>query len=572
MHIKKEQLKIDNWMLKYLSFGLSISFLPPAYSYAQNVEYNQNESPNIVWFIAEDITQQLSVYGDSTAFTPNIDRLAREGVVYKNCFSVSPVCAPSRSALITSTYPTSVGTHNMRVNWDTPEQIENYWVPIPNQVKAFTQYLREAGYFCTNNAKQDYNFNVGYADWDMNGENAEWRKRNNPEQPFFSVFTSNTTHESRIWKHKDHQLRVTPEDVQLPPYYPDVPEVRQDVARCYSNIEEMDAEVGLLLKKLEEDNLLEKTIFIFFGDNGGPLPRQKRELYDGGIKVPLIIRFPGKKDAGKICNDMVSFVDFGVSMLSLADLPIPGYYHGIPFLGKKKGGSRKYVFAARDRLDRNYDMVRAVRDKRYKYIRNFNTETSCYLNVEYRLQLDMMRKMLAMHENGKLNEMQELWFRDTKPQEELYDTWEDPHELVNLAGNPEYVSKINEMSAELIHWQEKYRDMGFIKEYNLFHYFWPDARQPATENPVVKYNNNTILISCETPGANIVYKIIAEGDKKEGPYALYNGPLSVIQNGVFYCRAERYGFKPSNWVKLDLNQAHKCQSKKTDSINNQHAE
>lgn len=552
--MKKRQLYFNKSYINGFIVIFALMSLLTLNSCAQNPSNNQ---PNIVWFIAEDISTQLNAYGDSTAKTPNIDRLANEGIIYTNCYSVSGVCAPSRSALITSSYPTSMGTHNMRTNWATPDKIENYWVPLPEEIKAFTQYLRKDGYFCTNNAKEDYNFNVGLADWDINDKNAHWRDRNREDQPFFSVFTSNTTHESRIWKHKEHPLRVNPDKVMLPPYYPDIPSVRKDVSRSYSNIEEMDQEVGELLEQLEEDNLIDNTVFMFFGDNGGPLPRQKRELYDGGIHVPLIVRYPNKKHAATKCEDMVSFVDFGVSILSLANIPIPEYYHGIPFLGEHKDSVRQYVYASHDRIDKKYDMVRAVRDKRFKYIRNFNTGISCYLEVEYRMQLDMMKDMVKMHKEGKLNDLQNQWFLDHKPIEELYDTWRDPHELVNLADDPMYKAKLDKMRSKLIQWQEEYGDMGFISESSLFKYFWPTGQQPKTAKPIMIQNLNKVSLKCQTPGAHIVYKIVPPGGQKSPPYSIYNNPIKLNTDGYLYCRAERYGFAPSDWVKIPITKQNK---------------
>lgn len=534
-----------------ISSGLALSQIPASHLVAGQVS-SKADRPNIVWFMAEDISPYLSAYGDTTANTPNIDRLAAEGVVYNNCFSVSGVCAPSRSCIMSGMYPTSVGTHNMRVNWATPEGLDTYWVPLPDKVKAFTQHLRIAGYFCTNNEKEDYNFNVGNADWDVNSSAGHWRKRPEPNQPFFSVFTSNTTHESRIWQHADHEQRVNPDDVPLPPYYPDTPAVRKDVARNYSNIEEMDAEVGELLAELEEDNLLDKTIFIFYGDNGGPLPRQKRELYDSGMRVPLIIRFPDGQGAGTTNDDLVSFVDFGVTMLSLAGIPIPDYYQGQPFLGAQKAEPRNYVFGARDRMDTEYDMVRAVRDHRYKYLRNYKPELPYYQDIQYRLQMDMMNEMLQMHENGELNAVQELWFRESKPEEELYDTWEDPHELNNLADDPACADKLTELRTQLEQWQEKYGDLGFIDEKELRDQFWPDGSQPRTAEPVATFDGEHVSITCDTPGAHIVYMHVPVGESRPSSYPIYTEPVPVSTDGTFYCKGERYGYKSSRWVKMDI--------------------
>lgn len=511
------------------------------------------EKTNIVWFIAEDITLLLSPYGDSTAYTPNINRLSNEGVTYTNCYSVSGVCAPSRSALITGMYPTSIGTHNMRVNWNTPDDLGDYWVTLPASVKTFTQYMRLGGYFCTNNAKTDYNFNTGYADWDVNGETAHWRNRKNIDQPFFSVFTSNTTHESRIWQNSHLPMTVNPKDVPVPPYYPDNPVVRKDIARTYSNIELMDKELGLILDQLEEDQLLKNTIVVFIGDNGGPLPRQKRELYQSGINVPMIIRFPNEHKAGTISHDLISFVDFGPTMLKVADVNIPDNFHGIPFLPERKQ-SRKYIFAGKDRLDNYYDMVRAVSDGRYKYIRNFMPDKAYYFDIKYRLQMDMMQELCELHDNEMLSMEQARFFDDQKPLEELYDTNNDPHELINLANNEAYAEKLQEFRQVLYNWQIKYGDYGFVEEKNLRKYFWAGDEQPITDKPTVTIEGSKVELKCDNQNATMVYSFTQNDVESGDTYNIYSKPIIIGESGILKCRSERYGFKPSEWVVVDINQ------------------
>lgn len=509
----------------------------------------QNERPNIVWLIAEDISPFLSCYGDSTALTPNIDRLAREGVKFTQVYDVSGVCAPSRSALITGMYPTCIGTHNMR----TPEHFPNlsfppYSVVLPPEVKMFSELMRREGYYCTNNEKEDYQFNTPRSGWNESSKNAHWRNRQ-PGQPFFSIFTFMVTHESMIWLKKKDSLLVNPEKVPLPPYYPESPVIRKDVARMYSNIMEMDKQVGKLLQQLEQDGLLDNTIVIFFADNGGPLPRGKREVYNTGLKVPLIVRFPHKQYAGTTNNELVSFVDFAPTMLSLAQISIPSYMQGQAFLGTQKAKTpRQYIFAARDRMGPSYDMVRTVGDGRYKYFRNFQPEKPYIQYIPFRLQMELMKELLKFEKENKLNEVQKLWFRKTKPEEELYDTQNDPFELHNLADKPEYNEKKKELRAQLYQWMRQTTDKGFIPEKEWVEMLWPNMKQPVTEPPVFTvHKNKTVALSCPTAGASISYQLLSKNDSpQENKWQVYVHPIAVGKNEVLYAAADRIGYKGSN--------------------------
>ncbi len=358
------------------------------------------DRPNILWITAEDICPDLGCYGDTGARTPTLDAFARQGVRYANAFSVSGVCAPSRSAIITGMYPTTIGTHHMR----------SKAVPPPC-VRCFPEYLRAAGYYCTNNVKTDYNFDSPLTAWDESSRKAHWRNRP-AGRPFFAVFNITTTHESQIRctdaEFARHMARGRPEDrhdpakAVLPPYYPDTPVVRNDWARYYDLITAMDSQVADLLKQLDEEGLADSTIVFFYGDNGRGLPRGKRWVYDSGIHVPLIVRFPDGRGAGTVREDLVSFVDFGPTVLSLAGVEVPKHMQGRPFLGEQKAEPRDYVFAARDRMDETYDIIRAVRDKQYKYIRNFK---ACRPYAQY---IDYMEKMPTMQEMRRLNKLGKL--------------------------------------------------------------------------------------------------------------------------------------------------------------------
>ncbi len=437
--------------------------------------------PNILWITCEDITPALGCYGDTIAKTPNLDKLAMEGVRYTHAFSVAGVCAPSRHALITGMYPTSTGAHNMRTLKIDRSDIPGYSVILPAEVKCFSEYLRATGYYCTNNQKTDYQFEAPLTAWDENSNKAHWKNRK-PGQPFFAIFNFTITHESRIWMKYDDSLWVEEKDIILPPYYPEHPVIRRDVARKYSNIAEMDFLVGQILAQLEKDGLTDSTIVFFYSDHGGPLPRQKRELYDSGIRVPLLIRFPGKHLAGTVTDELVSFVDMAPTVLSLAGIPIPGYIQGQAFLGEQKSEPRTYIYAARDRMDAEYDRVRAVRDNKFKYIYNYHPELPFAQNIKYRKQMPMMGVLYEYDSLGKFEGDQQLWWRKTKPQEELYDTEADPCEFHNLADDPACRDKINEMRLALKQWQAEFGDKGSIPEADLIREMWAGKDHP----PVTK--------------------------------------------------------------------------------------
>lgn len=513
----------------------------------------QAHKPNILWLIAEDISPYLAYFGDSTIKTPNLDRLAREGIIYKNVFDVSGVCAPSRSCLITGMYPTCIGTNNMRTLKTYPQAgIPDYSVVLPPEVKMFSELMRINGYYCTNNSKQDYQFVAPLSGWNESSGKAHWRNRPTG-MPFFSVFTFNVTHESQIWEKKNDPLLVDPARVPVPPYYPDSPVIRQDLARMYSNIIEMDIQVGEKLKQLEDDRLLDNTIIIWFSDNGGPLPRGKREIYDTGLHIPMIIRFPDKRLAATVNEDLISFVDFAPTTLSLAGIKIPDYMQGVAFAGIEKGKPRKYIYAARDRMDSEYDMVRAVRDNRFKYIKNFQPEKPYMQNIAYRKQMGIMNELFRYEKEGKLNKVQSLWFRKSKAPEELYDTEADPYEFHNLASDPKHLRKLNELRSELADWMKRVDDKGFIPEKEWVERMWPGLIQPVTAQPEFHIQSGVFLIKSETRGASISYQVVKKGqtpDKKA--WKVYQHPIKINENEKIIAVAERIGFKSSIITEITL--------------------
>jgi arylsulfatase A-like enzyme len=493
------------------------------------------------------------MYGDSTVLTPNLSRLAAQSVKYTGMFSVSGVCAPSRSAIITGMYPSSIGTQHMRTatgNLNRPD-IPNYEAVTPPYVKCFPEYLRGAGYYCTNNDKTDYQVGNPFTVWDESGKNAHWRNRPK-DKPFFSVVNFMVTHESQIWARKDQPLRVDPAKVLLPPYYHESPVIRQDIARYYDNIMVMDSLAGVILKQLEEDGLLENTIIFFFSDHGAGLPWYKREVYDRGLHVPLLIRFPGAKGAGTINHELLSFVDLAPTVLSLAGVPVPPHIQGQAFAGDKQAKQpRQYIFAARDRMDEHYDLVRAVRDKRFKYIRNYQPEKPYYQDIEFRKQMNLMQEILLAKQEGKLNKVQSTWF-GSKPVEELYDTQADPFELHNLAQEPSYKKELLRLRIHLNEWMIDINDKGFMPEKEMLELMWPGGQQPVTNKPEMiildkSRKEQHLQLYCATPGASIAYKL-----GENATWQLYTSPLNVSRKTKIVAKAIRYGYKESGETSFSI--------------------
>jgi N-sulfoglucosamine sulfohydrolase len=514
----------------------------------------QNKKPNIVWINVEDMSPRLGCYGDLTVPTPNIDRLAREGVRYTNVFTTAGVCAPSRNAIATGRIQTSNGGHNMRTLYDTyPQKTglpKQYSVVMPLQVRHFAELLRAEGYYCINNTKTDYQFEETVGIWDENGPKAHYKNKAEG-QPFFAMLNCGITHESQVWARAKNKLRVSPDKVKLPPFYPDTDSVRLDVARFYSNISEMDDWVGEQLKELENLGLMENTIIMFWSDHGDGLPYVKREVYDRGIRVPLIVKFPqnanikGQKPAGSVENRMISAIDWSATVLSLADIQVPNWMQGKAFLGNQmtpKG--HQYVFAARDRLDSEYDRVRSVSDGRFQYIYNFYPEKPRYMDVAFRKQQASMREILRLKEAGKLNAVQMQWF-STKPQEEFYDLSQDPHQINDLAQNPTYKKEIEKFRKVFQNWQKEVVDFGAIQEKELVRQMWNGgSTPPQTEKPIITQKDNKISISCPTEGASIAYKII-QNEVESKRWEVYTKPFEVPQNAKIKVNSQRIGYLAS---------------------------
>jgi arylsulfatase A-like enzyme len=528
------------------------------------------ERPSILLLVAEDMSLRVGAFGDPVAVTPNLDRLATEGVRYDNVFTAAGVCAPSRAALITGLHPNALGAGHMRSHGFDEAQ---YKAVPPPQVKAFPERLRAAGYFTYSTTKLDYQFSGTapgqgpFTIWDAESRsNAGISWKDAPEGArFFGMYAFMETHESGMFQrfgwprsvvqvvmgllhsylHRGVADVVAPEAVELPPYYPDTPEIRQDIARHYNNIHTMDLRVGALLEELERSGRADDTIVIWTTDHGDGLPRAKRELFDSGIRVPMIIRWPEKyrpADAvlGSIDHRLISFVDLGPQILAWAGVRVPetspGAMHGRPFLERTR---RDYVYAARDRIDEFPDRQRAVRDHRYKYIHNDYPGMPGVMRTEFRQNLSIMRSLAAEFEAGRMNKVQRLWF-EPRGVEELYDLQRDPHEVDNRAADPEYALVLERMRAALAQWQERVPDLGRLDEVDLAERFWPGGVEPSTAVPTFESAAGRIRIATATEGASIGYRF--DG----GPWRLYVEPLPRPAKAVsLESKAVRYGWSES---------------------------
>ncbi|KAA5824829.1 sulfatase-like hydrolase/transferase [Algibacter amylolyticus] len=546
------------------------------------------ERPNILWLVTEDMGAYIPPFGDLTVETPNLTRLANEGVVYPNLYSTSGVCAPSRAAIATGMYPSSIGANHMRTNSYTQVTgLPAYEAVPPPSVKMVSELLRMNGYYCSNNYKEDYQFKAPVTAWDESSYYAHWRNRAE-NQPFFSVINFTETHESGlfepygfrnvetrhyhegdttyVWKQNglpDSKNRIPeseitkhlPKDTKfnIPPYLPDTPKVRNDMWKLYNNIAEMDKQVGAVLKQLENDGLLDNTIVFFYGDHGGPLPREKRLIYDSGLNTPMIIRFPKKQKAKTKDNQLVSFIDFAPTLLSLIDVEPPKYMQGQAFLGNYKAKKeRKYIHAAADRFDEVTDVIRAVRDNQFKYIRNYRPEQGYYLPLSYREKIPSMQELLRLKDEVKLNDVQKQWFRERKPEEELFDCIADPFELNNLAAYPEYKEKLQELRNEMDNWLQNIGDHPNLPEAELIDKLWGGLeKQPITANPTLKHANKKLVINCDTEGASIGYKIKNDNGKFPKYWSIYTEPIFIQKDKDLLVKAHRIGFKSSKTVQIN---------------------
>lgn len=431
---------------------------------AQNIKLKPNERPNIVWVITEDISPELGCYGYPLVQTPNLDAFAKQGIRYNQTYVTGPVCSASRSALITGMYQTTIGAHNHRSH-----RSDGYKLPEP--VKPITEYFRESGYF-TSNGNSDARgiFGPGKTDYNFNNANKvfdgyDWKQRKNG-QPFFAEVMIGVTHRGPVWKGavQKHEPQIDPDKVSLPPYYPDVPVAREDWATYLESIQLMDSYFGKIIERLQEEGLADNTLVIFTSDHGRCMVRDKQFIYDGGIRIPFLMRWPKHLQAGIVNNDLVSAIDISATILKVAGINPPAYIEGRPILGTDVR-KRDYIIAARDRMDETVDMMRCVRTKQFKYIKNYMPERPYMQPNKYKeTEYPVWNLMKEMYAQGKLTPAQAKFCTPTKPAEELYDIVADPNELTNLASSAKHKKTLVEMRSIVENWVKKTGDKGQVPE------------------------------------------------------------------------------------------------------------
>jgi len=409
----------------------------------------EDDRPNILLIYAEDICADLSCYGAKAVQTPVLDKMAADGIRFTNAFVTGPVCSASRSAMMCGMYQTSIGAHNHR----TAKKKS-----LPDPVKPFPQLLKEAGYYTVLKGKTDLNFL-----WNKKAvfsSTKDWAGRDKG-RPFFCQMTFGVTH--RTFK-RDPENPIDPKTVEIPPIYAEHPIIRRDWTDYLESIQIMDRQVGGVLKRLDDEGIADNTLVIFLGDHGRCMPRGKQFCYDGGIHVPLIVRWPKAVKDGQVRDHMTSAIDISATILKCADVDVPKWMQGRPFLPKDRT-RRKYIFAARDRCDGTADRIRCVRSKEFKYIKNFYPDRPyTQLNAYKERQYPPLAVMKLLYKQGKLTPGQAHFMAPSRPPEELYDLNADPHELNNLADNPEHAKVLKKYRAELEKWIKTTGDNGQTPE------------------------------------------------------------------------------------------------------------
>ena len=427
--------------------------------------------PNILWIVTEDNSlHYMNLYTKGGAEMPNISSLASEGIVFNNAFSNAPVCSVARSTIITGVYSPRIGTQYHR---------RMSLVKLPDDVKPLPVYLKEAGYYTSNNSKEDYNFIKDGEIWDESSGKASYKNRKK-DQPFFHVQNFHNTHEGQLHfdqEHLENALKTNNLDSIKPfPYHPDTPTFRYTQSLYHNHHKDVDKEIGKFIKKLEDENLLDNTIIFYYADHGGVLPRSKGYIYESGLNVPLVVRVPEKFKklspfkAGSRTSTFVEFVDLVPTVLSLAGIEIPRSIDGKPFLGKKLKKSnlekQNTTFGYADRFDEKYDLVRSVRVGKYKYIRNYQPFNVDGLYNFYRYKMLAYKEWYKLFQDGKLNDVQSQFFKPRAP-EALYNIDEDPHEIKNLAKDKNYIEILLDLRTKLNDHLISINDLSFIPEPHL---------------------------------------------------------------------------------------------------------
>lgn len=438
----------------------ALLFLLDGIGHAQTVNFDPKERPNILWIITEDICPELGCYNYPLVRTPNLDAFAKRGARYTNAFATGPVCSASRSAMITGMYQTSIGAHNHRSH-----RTDGYKLPSP--VQPITEYFRQAGYYTSNGSvtekgitgpgKTDYNFNTDKKIFD----GTDWKNRKEG-QPFFAELMISVTHRGPVWKGvvQNHKLQINPDQVVLPAYYPNVPEAREDWATYLESIQLMDTYFGKIMQMLKEEGLTENTLVVFQSDHGRCMVRDKQFIYDGGLRIPLLVSWPGHIKEGQVIDDLISAIDVSATLMKVAGITLPAHIEGRPFMGRgvKK---RDFIIGARDRMDETVDMMRCVRTRQFKYIKNYLPDKPYMQPNKYKeTEYPVWNIMKEMYASGTLTPAQAKFCAPTKPAEELYDIVADPDELINLAGSVKHKNTLQQMKGILENWVTTTGDKG----------------------------------------------------------------------------------------------------------------
>ena len=498
-------------------------------------------SPNFLWLVCEDQSLFFSMYGDSSANTPNINQLAKDGIVYQNCYTPSPVCAPSRSSLITGMYPTTLGTHHMRAYKKSAENnainshnsLPYYSAKPKKPIRFFTEDLRAIGYYCTNNSKEDYNMITSPLAWDESSQAAHWRNRQDG-QSFFSVFNFNVTHESSVWKNKIPYSKNELENVVMPNFFPNDNGIKSDVLTNYKNIEKLDEQIGVIINELKADSLYENTIIFFFSDHGGPFPRYKRSIYETGLRVPMIAKWINDTCRGN-SYQLVSFVDFAPTILDVTNVEREFPFEGVSFFKKDQ---RKYAYAATDRFDGVTDRRRSIRGSNFKLIYNVDTTTPVYKPVSYRQQMKTMQVLDSLQKNQALNTYFSNWFSKHKNHFELYEVSEDYFEDNNLINNPKYERIYKTLQNYLFKWMRD-SDFGNISESAMLDSMFSSSMSiPKLNIPKIIIDELGYLIE-----SNNVYTSIGWRNRNETVWNIYTANEFIQPKDDFEVVLFRPGYK-----------------------------
>ncbi|MEM6472771.1 MAG: sulfatase, partial [Planctomycetota bacterium] len=489
---------------------------------------SETDRPNVLWIMSEDNSADyLKHFDPAGAPAPNIEALAKDGVTFDRAFSNAPVCSVARTTLITGCYAPRIGTQFHR---------KHVAVPMPQGLKMFPAYLREAGYHTSNNAKEDYNAIKGSDVWSESGRDAHWRNRPDPKMPFFHVRTFTDSHESSLHfkpKAMEEPTDTDPSSVELQPYFPDTPTFRYTRARYHDRMAIIDQKVGKLVEELREDGQLENTYIFYFGDHGGVLPRSKGYAYESGLHIPLVVRIPERfqhlagRERGTRTKGFVEFVDFGSTVLSLAGLDQPEGIDGKPILGydadPDRVDRRQEAFGYADRFDEKYELVRTLRIGKWKYIRNFESFYPDGLQNNYRYISLAYQEWRKLHEAGELTGAAKQFFEPKAP-EALYDLKADPHEVNNLAADPDQKSRLRQMREQLDDRLKSMADLSFVTESVM-----TDAEAlsdpvgfgQANSGRISKYID-TVNLALQPPAQAIPQLEIAlDRDKEEDPWVRY---------------------------------------------------